>query len=63
MNTSAAIKISHSKCRPKSEAWCAASDGIKAYAPTREEALEKHRSTAQIYALIDQSIRACAANI
>jgi len=63
MNTAADIKLSHSECRPKTEAWCAASDGIKVYAPTREEALEKHRSTAKIYALIDKSIKACAAAI
>ncbi len=61
MNTAIDIKLSHSKCRPKEQAWRASSGGHTTYASTEEEALRKHRELLDIYFKIDSSIKACAA--
>ena len=61
MNTELNIKLTHSENRPRGQAWCADSNGRKTYAPTREDALENHIATEEIYALIEKSLRACAA--
>ncbi|MBE6611295.1 MAG: hypothetical protein E7632_02280 [Ruminococcaceae bacterium] len=56
-----AVTVEYSSRRPSAEAWCARSDGHITYAPTREEALERHRRTLETHRRMLDTLQCCAA--
>ncbi len=60
MNTTNEIKLEYSSRRPIAQAWCARSEGHITYAATREDALERHKSTLDTYTRIISSLQLCA---
>lgn len=55
------VTVEYSSRRPSAEAWCARSDGHITYAPTREEALDRHRRALETHRRMLDTLQRCAA--